>query len=150
MAKNFGQIASPEELETFEQFVFEMDDVLEPFIEKAKSAGFSLDYSIESLDALERELLSQPTNGDDGQLQNRAARYLGEVFRKNIGGKWELCLKDPKYLFFKLPVITGYSKLPIEFCPIEVVSNFMWKKELGLCKRAIESHLEFRDYVSKQ
>jgi len=145
MAKNSEQVATPAELEKFEHFLFEMDDVLEPFIANADTAGISLDYSFESLDVLERLLLSHAANGDDGQLRNRAARYLGEVFRKNIGGKWELCLKDPKYLFFKLPVITGYSKMPIEFCPIEVINNFMRKRELGLFKRAVESHLEFKN-----
>jgi len=32
-----------------------------------------------------------------------AARYVGEVFRKAIGGHWRLRLNDPKYVFHGLP-----------------------------------------------
>lgn len=131
--------------EKLQHFLFEMDDVLELFIAAAQAAGFRFDYSIDSLSALERFMLvqSNPTS-DNSELENRAARYLGEVFRRSLGGKWELCLKDPKYLYYKLPVIGGYSKLPIEFCPIEVIANFVARKESGLLKRAVESHLEFK------
>jgi hypothetical protein len=69
---------------------------------------------------------------------------LGEVFRKTVGGRWELCLKDPKYLYFKLPVVSGYSDKPIEFCPIEVLANLIRKKEPGTLRRAVESHLKFK------
>jgi hypothetical protein len=142
--KNNSKADAAEELEKFQYFLFEMDDVLEPFVAAAQKAGFQLDYSIDSLMSLEQFLLAQPTAAGDSHLQNRAARYLGEVFRKNLGGKWELCLKDPKYLFYKLPVISGYSEMPIEFCPIEIIANFAGKKESGLLKRAVESHLEFK------
>lgn len=132
-----------EELDKFQFFLFEMDDVLGPFVAAAQDAGFQLDYTIESLMSLEQFMLSHPTIMGNSQMQNRAARYLGEVFRKNLGGKWELCLKDPKYLFYKLPVISGYSKMPIEFCPIEIIANFVKNMTPGLLKRAVESHLEF-------
>lgn len=144
MKKNSKEEAAAEELEKFQYFLFEMDDVLESFIAAAQEAGFQLDYSIDSLSSLERFILAQADAAGESQLQNRAARYLGEVFRKSLGGKWELCLKDPKYLFYKLPVISGYSKLPIEFCPIQVIGNFVARKEPGLLKRAVESHLEFK------
>jgi hypothetical protein len=32
-----------------------------------------------------------------------AARYVGEVFRKALGGHWRLRLNDPKYVFHDLP-----------------------------------------------
>jgi hypothetical protein len=144
MKKGNKQLATPEELEKFEYFLFEMDDVLEAFLAEASAAGFAFDYSFDSLDALEKYVLSQPDEGKSSRFQNRAARYLGEVFRKTVGGKWELCLKDPKYLYFKLPVLTGYSDKPIEFCPVEVLGNFTHKKEPGILKRAVESHLEFK------
>jgi hypothetical protein len=144
MKKGTKELATSEELETFEHFLFEMDDVLEAFLSEASAAGFHLDCSLDSVDALEKYVVSQPDGGKNSRLQNRAARYLGEVFRKSVGGKWELCLKDPKYIYFKLPVLTGYSDKPIEFCPIEVLGNFIVKREPGLLRRAIESHLEFK------
>ena len=133
--------ATTEEREKFEHFLFEMDDVLDAFISEARSRGFALNYSLESLESLETLLLSQHGPGDDGVLlKGRAARYLGEVFRKAVGGRWELCLKDPAYLYFKLPVISGYSASGIEFCPVEVLTNFLHARKKGLLRQAVESH----------
>lgn len=122
-----------------------MDDVLEDFIRTASDQGVKLDYSLESLDALEELLVLTWRDGDAGELlKNRAARYLGEVFRKRLGGRWDLCLKDPKYLYFKRPVISGYSPLGIEFCPIEVVANFLHSRRACTLRTTVDSHLEFR------
>ena len=49
MSNTKKSLASDEELERFEQFLFEMDDVLEEFVETASQAGFGLEYSAESL-----------------------------------------------------------------------------------------------------
>ena len=144
MKNSAKPLATAEELEQFEQFLFQMDAVLDAFLSDAVGAGFALDYSVESLDVLEKYAVSQHDVGPSRQLQNRTARYVGEVFRTIVGGKWELCLKSPNYLYFKLPVLAGYSDKPIEFCPIEVIGNFLHNKELGTLKRALESHLEFK------
>jgi hypothetical protein len=138
------QLATAEELNKFQQFLFEMDDVLEPFLAEANAAGYELDYSLNSLCILEEYLLSKTDDAKDGELLNRAARYVGEVFRKNVGGRWQLCLKDPEYLYFKLPVISGYSDKPIEFCPLEIVKNFTHKKIRKMLTTAVAAHLEFK------
>src|SRR5262245_6512219 len=99
--------ATPEEREAFERFLIEMDDVVDAFVAEARRAGVLLDFSVASLDDLERLLATKvdaATESEQMTLKNRAARYLGEVFRRQVGGKWELCLNDPKYLFFKQPV----------------------------------------------
>jgi len=137
--------ATPEEAEKFEQYLVEMDDVLETFIAEAKQAGVTLDYSEQSLDALEPYLMEKLAAGTNRDLlRNQGGRYLGETFRQLIGGKWELCLKDPDYLYFKLPVITGYSAQPIEFCPNEVVANFLAGNKSGLFKRAFAAHAPYK------
>lgn len=130
-------------LEKFQDFLIEMDDVLELFVATAQKAGFQLDYSLSSVDSLERFISEHNSRTNDSQFENRAARYLGEVFRKNLGGKWELCIKDSRHLYYKLPVITGHATMPIEFCPIEVVSGFIAAKTPGLFRRAIDGHVEF-------
>jgi hypothetical protein len=138
-------VATPEELEKFQEYLFEMDDVLEVFIEEARQAGVTLDYSEKSLDAIEpylKEKLAAEGNRDG--LRNQAGRYVGETFRKLIGGKWELCLKAPNYLYFKLPVISGYSAEPIEFCPNAVVDNFLGWQKPGTLKRAFAAHEEYK------
>jgi hypothetical protein len=137
--------ATPEEAEKFQFYLFEMDDVLEAFIAEAKQAGVKLDYSKQSLDTIEPYLLEKLAAGANRDLlRNQAGRYLGETFRKLMGGHWELCLKDPDYIYFKLPVVTGYSAMPIEFCPNEVMGNFLASQKPGMLKRAFEAHEEFK------
>ena len=139
-----GQI-SHEEREKFEYFIFEMDDVLEKFISDAKKEGMNLDYSLSSLDQLELIILRNlDTETNIEVLKNRAARYIGEVVRKNLGGNWELCDKDPRYLYFKLPVISGYSDIDIEFCPIEIIRNYMRSKKMGMLKKNVEADMEYK------
>jgi hypothetical protein len=137
-------LTSPEELEKFEFFLFEMDDVLEEFIDQARIAGYRLDYTLESLEVLESYLASHPNAKQDERLKNRAARYLGEVFRKNVGGKWELCLDGPQFAYFKLPVISGWAKMPLSFCPIEIIENCLVRPGEGILKRAVEANLPYR------
>jgi len=48
MKRATRKLATPEELEKFQQFLFEMDDVLEAFIAEARAAGFGLDYTLDS------------------------------------------------------------------------------------------------------
>ncbi|TWT94619.1 hypothetical protein [Stieleria varia] len=122
----------------FDQFLFEMDDVLDVFIADAESEGVHLDYSLESLAGVEQILLSDAS--DDLTLENRAARYVGEVFRRFAGGTWCLCQKGPKYLFDNLPVIEGHSSSPVEFCPISLVRLFKIRKRCGMIQKAIESN----------
>lgn len=128
--------------ERFQEYLFEMDDVLERFLSDLGPDGARLDYSVESLDALE-EILSARTGqseSNDEMLINRAARYVGEVFRKNLGGVWRLCKKSKDYLYYGLPVVTEYSRKDIEFCPSEVVRNFLRRGRKGLIKVAVESN----------
>lgn len=121
-----------------------MDDVLENMVRDAGTHGFELDFSVDSLDRLEEYLLALKREGKPRDfLRTRGARYLGEVFRKELGGNWELCLKSPRYLYYGLPVVSGYSDLNIEFCPPEVVANFLHREEPRLLRPALESHREF-------
>ena len=143
MSNSERALATDDEVEMFEQFLFEMDDVLAKFIETASQAGFNLNYSVESLADLERFITANSTHSDSS-FDNRAARYLGEVFRQLVGGTWELCLKHPRYMYFKLPVISGYSTQPIELCPIEIIGNFRAKQEPGMLRKAVEAHLDFK------
>jgi len=135
---------TPEEREKFEHFLFEMDDVLEPYVRAAVAGGYALDYSPDSLAELERYWRAAGDGRRDGTAANRAAGYLGEVFRRTVGGVWRQCDKGPRYLYHGLPVVAGYATADIEFCPIEVFGNCVVRGEPGMLRRALGSHLEFR------
>lgn len=130
-------LVTPEDLEKFEDFLFEMDDVLEAFLADAASSGYTLDYSVPSLDAMEQFLLANAGSSDLSRIENRAARYLGEVFRKKFGGTWQLCQDEPRHICFKLPIIKGYLSNGAEFCPIAIINNFMFSRRLGLCRNLL-------------
>ena len=78
-----------------------------------------------SLPALEFIILSEFETVDaalapaNARRIDRLARYLGEVFRTTLGGKWDIELTDVKDAFFGLPVI----KTPVgTYCPLTLVT----------------------------
>jgi hypothetical protein len=122
-----------------------MGSDLERFTELGRESGYDLDFSLASLDGLESFALERLDRGEeDNSFKNRAARYLGETFRRNVGGKWEIAVDGPEYMNFKLPVLKGYSDLDIDFCPLEVFENFAVRRTPGLLQEAVRSHLEFK------
>lgn len=131
------------DIEKFQQFIFEMDDVLEEFLLMTSELEYDLDYSISSLGMLESYIDKNISSKGDINTITRASRYLGEVFRRNVGGRWDLCLDDPKNINFKLPIINDYSDLDIEFCPVAIIGNYIVNKRKGLILKAVESNMEF-------
>ncbi|WP_095092851.1 hypothetical protein [Pseudomonas sp. Irchel 3A5] len=131
------------DIDKFQRFVFEMDDVMEVFIAFATGKGFRLDYSIASLGDLELFIDCLGDGVREGEMLNRCSRYVGEVFRRNLGGCWDLCLDDQKNINFRLPVIDNFSDIDLEFCPLAVVSNYVARKKRGLLRDAVEANREF-------
>lgn len=139
-----SDLISPEEREKFEMYLFEMDEVLEEFVDNAREAGSSLDYSLDSLPMLEDYWLSHKTDPEAHRLLQRSARYFGEVFRKNLGGHWELCSDDPQDMYFKFPILAEYSQSQphLTFCPLFVFRNFTVRERRGMLRTAVDAHLE--------
>jgi hypothetical protein len=131
------------ELERFEMYLFEMDDVLEDFIATASAEGFFLDYSPDSLATPEDYWLTKKSAPDSDRIFQRAVRYLGEVFRRARGGRWQLCVSHPNNLYFKLPVLVGYNPAQphLEFCPLVVFTNFTKRERRGMLRTAVYADL---------
>jgi hypothetical protein len=113
-----------ERLEQFNLWVFEMDDQLENFRQSLPVNIISkLDYSISSLDSIEKWILDNYSTHqellkkENGAVVDGLARYIGETFRKNIGGHWSIDLDNPKNAYFNLPVITGFEHIASPVCP---------------------------------
>jgi len=110
--------------ENFEEWLFEMDDALEQFVEGIPEPTRSqLDFSTASLDVLEAWVLARYGSPEElmkpeaKHLLDGVARYVGETYRKQLGGRWQIRLDDPKYAFFGLPELTGFSERPTPICP---------------------------------
>jgi len=112
----------------FRQWLDYMDDALgEWYSWLPEHVRDKLDFSIESLDALEAWLLDRYPSFDAAMAESEslifdgAARYIGETFRKMFGGHWE---EDPKkYVYHGIPYITGFSiRGLMSPCPITMAT----------------------------
>ena len=118
-----------EERELFENWLAHMDDALAEFSARLPPAlRPALDRSPSSLDQLERFLLERypdmPTiKADPAPYLDGAARYVGEVFRRGIGGAWRLRDDDPSYVYAGLPEITFLVERDTPVCPITLVTT---------------------------
>lgn len=133
---------SKEELqEKFELFLFNMDDILEAFVDKLESKGITLDYSLNSLTLLESYLSENKVTIKDDDY-NDASEYLGEVVRLKYGGKW-ICNLDDKdnSLYYGYPVIAGHSKFDVLFSPFHSVRIYLIRPRENHFKIAIESDI---------
>ncbi|WP_455062856.1 hypothetical protein [Prevotella fusca] len=97
--------------ENFQDWIFFISDKMEYFTgEFAKENGLVLDYSIKSLDELEGWILSNFKHHNDliaqKKLLDYITIYIGETFRKYIGGKWYIDLENKKNVFYSMPVLT--------------------------------------------
>ena len=114
----------------FQYWVFEIDDKLEKFFHDSVPYQIRkhLDYSPASLEIVEDWILKKYSERSDlkrPQEQYFAdciACYVGETFRKNIGGRWDIELEDESDAYYRVPVLTNYEPNPIPICPLGLVS----------------------------
>ncbi len=112
----------------FEHWLASMDDFLEQFIAQfPREDQFRLDYSPSSLDIVEAWILKTYADTDamlaksESQAVNRAACYVGETYRKNRGGKWDIRLNDTSFVFNGVPILTD-PQSTIPHCPLTLVT----------------------------
>lgn len=115
--------------EDFEYWLADMDDAIERFLDRLPAEVVErLDFSPGSLDALESWILNRYTNTQEMLAPSESlvvdglARYIGETFRKAIGGHWEIRLDDPKYVFYGKPQLTAFWDKPTPVCPLPLAT----------------------------
>ena len=97
--------------ENFQDWIFFISDKMEYFTgEFAQENGLTLDYSIKSLDEIEGWILANFKHHNDliaeKKLLDYITIYIGETFRKYIGGKWYIDLENKKNAYYSMPVLT--------------------------------------------
>lgn len=100
--------------ENFQEWLILIDFKMDFFTEEfAKEQNLTLDYSLESLDKLEGWILANYDDIkkliDDGKMLDYLTVYIGETFRKHLGGKWYIDLKNKKNAYYSMPVLTDPS-----------------------------------------
>ena len=98
----------------FEDWIILIDYKMDYFTgEFAKEQNLNLDYSIESLDEIEGWILANYKEIKDliadSKMLDYLTIYIGETFRKYIGGKWYIDLKNKKNAYYGMPVLTDPS-----------------------------------------
>lgn len=108
----------------FRSWLLEMPHALDRFFAKLpEHVRRQLDFSPESLDVLEKWLLATFTTVEELRAPEHKAlwdgigRYIGETYRRSLGGRWDIRFDDPKYIYFGVPQITGFSPHPTPICP---------------------------------
>ena len=117
--------------ENFDDWIFFLSDKLDYFTgEFAREQGLTLDYTPESLDALEHWLLGKYEKsmdlvedkepyGYDYRLADLCGIYVGEVYRRQLGGTWYMILDQPKNAYYKLPSLRYETRTgPYYICPV--------------------------------
>ena len=147
---------SSDDRDGFEVWMIQMDDVLEEFTERlSKASVIHLDYSVDSLRSLEGWLLSEFRNIDDVNEQNRvadidaAARYVGEVIRKQLGARWFIQLDEEEEVFHGLPQVEVFGPVPLRHCPLSLVTASL-DRRTGDFILGVVSRLEKRSQQLKQ
>jgi hypothetical protein len=141
---------SPAQIEEeFQQFIFDMSEMLEALHELAARGGVGpLDGSYESLDRLESLValvldgkLALPDGARSNQLVTTAARYVGETVIRRIGGRWSYA-KSPAKAHHGQPLITEIPGLPssYELLPLNVVRGYQRSRRAGWLRREVETH----------
>ena len=112
----------------FQHWLVDMDDALERFLaDVPDTIATKLDYTSTSLDVLESWLLGSYESveamlePDQSARIDGAARYVGETFRRELGGQWALRLGDPSKVFYGLPELTGF-RMRTPLCPLTLVT----------------------------
>ena len=117
------------EQENFEYWLANMDDFLIEFFNTIpKSLATKLDYSPQSLSALEEFILDRyDVIGDikkkkQTSMLNGLSIYLGETFRKNLGGQWDIELDDEEDADYGVPILVGLGKDQETIAPIYLIT----------------------------
>lgn len=114
------------DIDAFGYWVFQNPDIIEEFKNSLPiEISDQLDYSIESLNALESWLTKNFTTVDklvsfvNISVLDGSARYVGRVFLAHLEGKWGIDIHDKDNIYYGLPVIE--SRIGAT-CPLSLVS----------------------------
>lgn len=130
----------------FEAWLAHMDDALDRWFESVEvEARSKLDFSVPSLDVVERLLLQAFTTTKDALVPSESrrldgfVRYTGEAMRRRLGGVWDIVLDRPSYVFFRLPIIRARGMRTDE-SPHSLVTAAIDRRSGTYLRQVVESH----------
>jgi hypothetical protein len=128
-----------QDYEKFNQFIFSIDDSIEEVIALGDANDIKIDFS-ESLPKRLEELIEKiDLQRSNNRMINVFGQFLGEYFRKTMGGQWSLGDDPGSSISFGQPVISGFNSIGHVFNPIRIVRNFVGRRISGIFESAIEA-----------
>ena len=114
----------------FQDWLKFMPDAIEEWkAELPEDLAKDLDFSLASLDRLEAWLIGEfpdvdmAFGGDHISITDGAARYVGETFRRNFGGRWDMEVHDETDITYGMPHMLGFAEPGPPVVPLMVVYN---------------------------
>lgn len=128
----------------FEYWIFQMDDKLESFISSLYGdIKTHLNYSIESLKNVEEWLISTYKTPEAIDAMHRAitvdgfCRYIGEVFRKKLGGHWDMSFQNETNIEAG-PFLTDFKSKDNRIYPYLLMKKALREKSGNFLKKEVE------------
>lgn len=132
----------------FQMWLMDMTDAITRFRQSVPdNIGARLDFSPNSLAAIEEfALATYPTVADakkktEAKLVDGMARYVGQVFRKHLGGKWTINFADKKNAFYGLPQLTDMDGQKTQVCPLTLVTASLDRRTGKFIRTVFDNHL---------
>lgn len=134
--------------EDFQEWIFQIGFKMNYFTrEFAEKEGLNLDYSMQSLDDLEAQILAHYEDHHaliaDRKMLDYLTVYIGETFRKHLGGKWYIDLKNKKNAYYSMPVLTDPSYRGVVYkAPLTYATACISRKDGQYISRILKNNLE--------
>ena len=134
--------------EDFQEWIFQIGFKMDYFTrEFAEKEGLNLDYSMQSLDDLEAWILAHYEDHHaliaDHKMLDYLTVYIGETFRKHLGGKWFIDLKNKKNVYYSMPVLTDPSyRGEVYIAPMTFATACISRKDGQYISRILKNNLE--------
>lgn len=98
--------------DNFKKWIFLIGEKMDLFTgDFARENNLNLDYSIHSLDEIEKWIITTyPTINQlkaDHKMLDLLTIYIGETFRKHLGGKWYMNTEDQENVHYMMPTLTS-------------------------------------------
>ncbi|WP_077035675.1 hypothetical protein [Pelomonas sp. KK5] len=138
-----------EDDDQFQAWLMDMGDAIERLMNSLPAEiSRKMDFTAESLSPVEHFCLARYPSATEAKELSEAktidsiARYVGQVFRKNLGGKWFIDFSDPKNAFYGLPQLSGMTGQDTQICPLSLVIASLDRRTGKFLRTVYESHLE--------
>lgn len=130
----------------FQFWLMDMSDAIERFQNSFSGELRELDYSPDSLLVVEGFALSKYPNIEAAKEPSEAAtldalaRYVGQVFRRSLGGKWTIDYTDKNNAFYGLPQLCGMVGQKAQLCPLTLVTAALDRRAGKFIRRIFDNN----------